>query len=80
MTKETKSKVLTCPQCKKHLVLPAGRTQPESADMLVCPTHGEIGRYEDLIKDTAVGRSAMLLRAHSGQANFASPKGNDEGV
>jgi hypothetical protein len=23
--------------------------------MLSCPTHGEIGRYEDLIKDTAVG-------------------------
>jgi hypothetical protein len=55
MTKETKSKVLTCPQCKKHLVLPSGRTQPESDDMLSCPTHGEIGRYEDLIKDTAVG-------------------------
>jgi hypothetical protein len=55
MTKEMKSKVLTCPRCKNHLVLPAGRTQPESDDMLSCPTHGEIGRYEDLIKDTAVG-------------------------
>jgi hypothetical protein len=55
MTNGTKSKVLTCPQCKKHLLLPAGRTQPESDDILSCPTHGEIGRYEDLIKDTAVG-------------------------
>ena len=50
-----KSKVLTCPQCKKNLLLPPGRTEPESDDMLSCPTHGEIGRYEDLIKDTAVG-------------------------
>jgi uncharacterized protein YbaR (Trm112 family) len=52
---EAKSKVLTCPQCKKHLLLPVGRTQPESDDLLRCPTHGEIGRYEDLIKDKAVG-------------------------
>jgi hypothetical protein len=50
-----KSKVLTCPQCKKHLLLPAGRMEPEPDDMMSCPTHGEIGRYEDLIQDKAVG-------------------------
>jgi hypothetical protein len=24
-------------------------------DILSCPTHGEIGRSEDIIKDTAIG-------------------------
>jgi hypothetical protein len=46
---------LTCPHCGQPLVGPAGKKELAPDDVLSCPTHGEIGRSEDVIKDTAIG-------------------------
>jgi len=37
-----------CPQCGEKLSGPAGKDEPEPSDMLSCPLHGEIGRFEAL--------------------------------
>ncbi len=55
MSEATKELRLTCPRCNQRLVGPAGKTELAPDDILSCPTHGEIGRSEDIVKDTAVG-------------------------
>jgi hypothetical protein len=55
MSQESKEIRLTCPHCGQRLVRPAGKTELAADDLLSCPTHGEIGRSEDIIKDTAIG-------------------------
>ena len=54
MSPESKEMRLTCPHCGQRLVGPAGKTELAADDRLSCPTHGEIGRSEDIIKDTAI--------------------------
>jgi len=54
MSLESKEIRLTCPHCGQRLVGPAGKAELAADDRLSCPTHGEIGRSEDIIKDTAI--------------------------
>jgi hypothetical protein len=55
MSEQPKEIRLTCPRCGQRLVGPAGKTELAPDDIMSCPTHGEIGRSEDVIKDTAIG-------------------------
>jgi hypothetical protein len=54
--------------------------QPESDDILSCPTHGEIGRYEDMINRTMLvagerrdGRTLVKARRRQVAATATSP-------
>jgi hypothetical protein len=56
MSEESKSTELTCPRCDRLLVGQAGKAEFESDDMLSCPVHGQMGRFEDIANDKAFRR------------------------
>ena len=39
-----------CPQCGQQLVGPSGRDEAQLSDTIRCPTHGDIGRFEEIAK------------------------------
>jgi uncharacterized protein YbaR (Trm112 family) len=41
---------VVCPQCGKQLVGARGTDKAPLTDVLSCPEHGEVGRFEDLIQ------------------------------
>ena len=48
MSEDNISVTFVCPQCGEQLVGPAGNNEAQLSDMLSCPVHGEIGRFEEL--------------------------------
>jgi len=50
MTEEFVSVRFVCPQCGQQLVGPSGKDEAQLSDMLSCPAHGDIGRFEEIAK------------------------------
>jgi hypothetical protein len=63
---------MVCPKCGSQLVGPRG-PRAQLSDILHCPEHGEIGRFEELIQKTS---EAAHQRVENAIADFL--KGNTE--
>ena len=50
MTNQSAFVDLACPQCGKQLVGTLGMSEAQLGDMLSCPTHGNVGRFDELAK------------------------------
>lgn len=44
---------ITCAKCQRALVGPPGKSKPDRRDIVRCPVHGDVGRYEDVAKAAA---------------------------
>ena len=44
---------MVCPKCRQNLVGPNGTNRAALSDMLSCPNHGNIGRFEDMIQKSS---------------------------
>ena len=50
MSEDFVSVRFVCPQCGQQLVGPSGKEEAQLSDMLSCPAHGDIGRFEEIAK------------------------------
>lgn len=54
-----------CPVCKEALAIShdEATTEPQPADRLICPTHGDVGSYADFAPgiEQAVGEEARRM-------------------
>jgi uncharacterized protein YbaR (Trm112 family) len=41
---------IVCPKCGKQLVGASGTNRAPLTDMLSCPDHGEVGKFDDMIQ------------------------------
>jgi hypothetical protein len=41
---------VTCSKCGSQLLGPEGKAEPEADDIVRCPIHGDIGRFEDMMR------------------------------
>jgi hypothetical protein len=69
---------LVCPQCQQNVTVAvqAGKTEPGPDDRVSCPTHGDIGRFEDVIKSaTAIKHASEALELMLKGTGFPFTKG-----
>jgi len=50
MSEDFVSVRFVCPQCGQQLIGPSGKDEAQLSDILSCPAHGSIGRFEEIAK------------------------------